>query len=451
MPRLPAQAPSARPKPVGKRLRRGARLGKYRITRKLGHGAFASVFAAQDTIEGIKVALKIPHPEMLSEAVLADFYREVRLAARLEHPNILPLKNADFINERFVAVTALGQETLGERLTRRIATAKALDFAEQALSAVAFAHEEGIIHCDIKPENFIIFDGDRLRLTDFGIAKVTAQTIHASGSGTLGYYAPEQAMGKPSRRSDVFALGLLIYRILSGWLPEWPFEWPTHGYRRLVGKAGTPVAEVLQRAISLEPRRRFASAGAMLRAFRSARRRARGVNASNGSNSRAAKADPAWRAVKLREFARLHGKKLAARHTCERCRAPMSEAMRTCPWCGTDRPTHTGPTTFPRQCPRCHRGMKLDWLYCPWCYGPGFEPETKRRYPDRRYNSRCDNPACSRRELMPFMRYCPWCRRKVRRGWKIQGEKTHCARCGWGVIPEFWNCCPWCAAKIKKP
>lgn len=436
---------------AGRRLRRGQRLGKYKILRRLGEGGFATVYAAHDTIEGVRVALKVPHPSLVTSEVLDDFYREVRLAARMVHPNILSLKNADFIEGRFVAVTALGDETLGERLTRRIATTKALDFAEQATSAVAFAHDEGVIHCDIKPENFIVFDGDVLRLTDFGIAKVALQTVHASGSGTLGYIAPEQAMGKPSRRSDVFSLGLVIYRMLSGQLPEWPFDWPPVGHRKLRRKVGDPVVEVLARAISLEPRRRFADAGKMLTAFRRAKRRSLKSPAANRPRLRDGKRSPAWRTVQRREFTRHHGKALETRHTCPRCSGPVAEAMTTCPWCGADRAKHRGETTFPAQCPRCRRGMKLDWRYCPWCYGSGFESHGDRAYPDRRYSARCANPSCSRKSLMPFMRYCPWCRRKVRKAWKIPGEKATCRKCRWGVAAGFWHYCPWCRASLDKP
>jgi serine/threonine-protein kinase len=416
----------------------------------LGEGGFAAVYAAQDTIEGVQVALKIPHPSLVTVEILDDFYREVRLAAGLAHPNILALKNADFIEGKFVAVTALGDETLGERLTRRIATAKALDFAEQALSAVAFAHEEGVIHCDIKPENFIIFDGQVLRLTDFGLAKVALQTVHASGSGTLGYIAPEQAMGKPSRRSDVFSLGLVIYRMLSGQLPEWPFAWPAAGHRKIQRKAGAAIVEVLAKAISLEPRRRFADAGKMLAAFSRARRKSLKSSVESRSPSRRGNAEPAWPKVQRREFMKLYGRTLATRHTCQSCSGPVAEAMSTCPWCGADRTLHRGETSFPAQCPRCHRGMKLDWRYCPWCYGPGFESHGKRSYSDRRYSARCANRSCSRKDLMPFMRYCPWCRRKVRKAWKIPGERSSCRECGWGVLPGFWHCCPWCASSIKK-
>ncbi len=431
--------------------RRGHRLGKYKIIRRLGEGGFARVYAAQDTIEGVRVALKVPYGSLLTREVLDSFRAEVRLAARLDHPNILSLKTADFINGHFVAVTALGEETLGERLTRRLATAKALNFAEQALAAVSFAHDQGVIHCDIKPENFILFNGNEVRLTDFGIAKIAMQTVHASGSGTVGYVAPEQAMGKPSRRSDVFSLGLVIYKTLSGCLPEWPFDWPPRGHRRLRRKVGDPTLKVLERALAIDPRRRFADGNAMLLAFQRARRR----SASSARRKRTVRSPnpsrPAWQSVQKREFKRRFGKQLEPRYSCTRCKGPVSEPMTHCPWCGTDRKSHRSETTFPVHCPRCNRGMKLDWRFCPWCYGSGFESDGNREYSDRRYQSKCANRACDRKDLMLFMRYCPWCHQKVRKPWRLAGTREACPKCHWGIASEFWSFCPWCGRPVRKP
>src|SRR5215213_788603 len=98
-----------------KTLRAKQKLGKYTIERKLGEGGFAVVYQAKDEIEGIRVALKIPHAHLLTGSALEDFRREVRMVAQLEHPNILPLKTAQFINDYFVIVSGLGIETLDDR------------------------------------------------------------------------------------------------------------------------------------------------------------------------------------------------------------------------------------------------------------------------------------------------------------------------------------------------
>ena len=187
------------------------RFGKYVIEKKLGEGGFAVVYQARDTIEGIRVALKVPYDHLVTEATLDTFRREVRLAARLEHPHIQPLKHADFVEGNFVIVTSLGSGTLEERLTKRLSTKLALNFAGQMLDAVAFAHEHKIIHRDLKPDNLLLFPENQLRLTDFGIARVAHKTLKGSGAGTIGYVAPEQAMGQPSFRSDVFSFGLIMH------------------------------------------------------------------------------------------------------------------------------------------------------------------------------------------------------------------------------------------------
>jgi eukaryotic-like serine/threonine-protein kinase len=255
-------------------LRPRQKLGKYRIERRLGVGGFAYVYQAMDTIEGIRVALKVPRSQHLSEEIMNDFRNEVRLTAKLDHPNILPLKDASFIEDHFVIVFQLGERTLADRLRSRLSLVVALDYAQQMLDAVSYAHRLNIIHCDIKPENFIVFPNNRLRLTDFGIAKVAQRTIKGSGSGSVGYMAPEQAMGRPSLKSDVFSLGLILCRMLSGQWPEWPFLWPPPGYERLKHKAHPDLIEFLRRAIEPSPRKRFRDAEQMLNAFRRVRPRA---------------------------------------------------------------------------------------------------------------------------------------------------------------------------------
>jgi serine/threonine-protein kinase len=192
------------------------KLGKYRIERRLGAGGFAAVYQAMDTVQGIRVAIKVPHARYTTEAVLADFRKEIRTTAPLEHDNILPIKDASIIDDRLVVVFPLGDETLQQRMRRRICLETAMDMAEQILRATAMAHSHHVIHCDIKPENVIVFAGNRVRLADFGIAKVSQRTVQGGGTGTVGYMAPEQAMGKPSFRSDVFSIGLIVWRLMSG-------------------------------------------------------------------------------------------------------------------------------------------------------------------------------------------------------------------------------------------
>ena len=427
-------------------LRSGQKLGKYRIRRRLARGGFGDVYEAHDTIEGIGVALKIPRGPVDDET-LSDFRREARLAARLEHPNVLPLKNADIIDGTFVIAYPLGDGTLHDRLGRRMSLRAILDFAEQVLAALAHAHEHRIIHCDIKPENLILFDEDLLRLTDFGIAKVAMRTVVGSASGSLGYMAPEQAMGRPSARSDVFSAGLLIYQMLTGELPEWPFEWPPPGFSR-VRRHSPELVAFLRRALEVDARRRFRDAAHMYTAFRRIKNKAINYAARrrNGKRNGTGQTRRDWREIRLRQFKKRFGRALKLDHECAGCHQPLDERMRACPWCGTSPVEAVGESSFPAECPRCHRGVKLDWHYCAWCYGAKIGPIAKRTFSDRRYAGRCSNTSCKRRVLMPFSKYCPWCRAKVTKVWSLAGSTEKCGRCDQRIARGFWPFCAWCGA-----
>jgi serine/threonine-protein kinase len=429
----------------GPLLKARQKLGKYRIERRLSEGPIASVYEALDTIHGVRVALKIPHASSMSDFFLQDFKREARLAHRLEHPNILPIRDASFIDGRFVIAMPLGEGPLSGRMRRRLGTDAALQLVEQALAGVAHAHAARIIHCDIKPDNFILFPNNRLKLTDFGFSKVAQHTLKASGSGTVGYIAPEQALGRPKFQSDVFSLGLVIYELLSGHLPEWPYDWPLPEAKRVRSRHGSKLVEWLHRAIQVRPENRFKNAVSMYREFKRLRNGAgKKKRAPNGSAD-----DPElWQKVLFRQFQRKYRKVLDTRFECRHCTGPIAETMQSCPWCGSHSPRPRGECRGPAQCPRCERAVKLDWHYCPSCYGPGFESETTRRFSDKRYSARCQNEKC-RGLLMPFMRYCPWCRAKTKRPWKLAGSASRCPHCRWGVDTRFWHYCPWCTKALE--
>jgi serine/threonine-protein kinase len=424
------------------------RLGKYRIEGRLGEGGFAAVYRAYDTIEGIDVALKVPHAQHLSSETMDTFRKEARLVAGLDHPSILHLKNASFIDQLFVIAYPLGKETLDDRMRRRMSFATALGYVDQMLEAVAYAHQCRIIHCDIKPENFILFGDDRLRLTDFGISRLAlaTRTIHGSGDGTVGYLAPEQAMGRPSFRSDVFSLGLVIYRLFSGGLPAWPFDWPPAGYARLRASVHPDLILLLRRALEVDARKRPADAVQMAAAYHRMRTKVAAF-ATRRRNRRAGR-EPAkdWRSVRIGEFRRLYRGVHALRGACRKCSGPLAETMAWCPWCGVQATTWREDTRFPSRCRRCWRGMKKDWRFCPWCYGPSYETDG-RSYSDQRYSARCSGKRCSRKLLMPWMRYCPWCNTKVRRKWSGSERDGKCRRCGWGVAKAFWGFCAWCGRR----
>ena len=428
-------------------LRARQKLGKYRILGRIASGPLADVYKAADTIHRTRVALKIPKSD--NNTSHEDFLREVQIATRLNHPNILQVQDASFINDHFVIAMALGTESLADRIERRMSTARAFDIADQALAALAHAHEKKIIHCDIKPENFILFPGNKLKLADFGFAKISLRTLKASGSGTIDYIAPEQAMGRPKFQSDVFSLGLVLYRLFSGKLPEWPFKWPMAGYDRLQARVPEEFSAMLKKSMQLDPADRYRNAAEMYAVFKKIKRQQKRSARTVASKRKAQKSSGAWRRMQWREFQQQFKAELDTGHHCRRCDGPVAESMQACPWCGTDHPTRRAETHMPAICPRCERGVKKDWRYCAWCYGAGFEVETTRRYPDKRYTGRCENKKC-REPIMPFMRYCPWCRSKIKKGWKLKTSRHRCPSCNWGVVTDYWNFCAWCNESVEK-
>ena len=114
-------------------------------------GGFGDVYSAYDTVEGIRVALKVPLEGSVDRATLDLFRREVRVVAKLDHPNILPIKTAGMIDGTFTIVTPLGKESFADRLKRRFARQTSLGYIEQLLEALAYAHRRKIAHLDVKP------------------------------------------------------------------------------------------------------------------------------------------------------------------------------------------------------------------------------------------------------------------------------------------------------------
>lgn len=242
-------------------MRRGENLGKYKIRRRIASGAFATVYEAWDLVLDIPVALKIPKHEDDNDLVL----EEIRHVMDLEHKNVLPILNADYVGTTLIVATPLGRESLREQLLRGVDTDSALSYASQFLSGLAHAHERGLIHRDVKPENLIVFADGRVRLCDFGLA-TPQHRVSSGNSGTVGYLAPEQAHGRPTTASDVFAAALVIHELLTGQLPTWPFERPIPGHETVADH--TPfLVDVLDKALAVDERERYHDAGEFLTAF----------------------------------------------------------------------------------------------------------------------------------------------------------------------------------------
>lgn len=221
----------------------GKSLGRYHLIEKLGEGGMAVVYKALDTTLERYVAIKVilPYQEH-SEKFLTRFKREARALAKLSHPNILKVFDyGEFENQPFLAMEYIPGDTLKEALKGKpIPWQKAAQILASVARALEAAHANGIIHRDIKPSNILMPIGHDPMLSDFGIAKLIGgdeETADLTGSGvgigTPDYMAPEQGIGKADERSDIYALGVVFYQMVTGRLPF---------------KADTPMAVMLKKS-----------------------------------------------------------------------------------------------------------------------------------------------------------------------------------------------------------
>ena len=429
-------------------LRRGSRLGKYRLERRLGSGAFAEVWAARDSIEQRKVALKISLSAVVEQYGRADLEREARIASHLQHPNVVALRNADWIGGRFVIATDLARSHLGDYAGARRSGGVALRVVRDVASGLAYAHSRRLMHRDVKPENVLIFADGHAALADFGVsrhARDAARTL--TEAGTLGYMAPEQAYGRPTLSSDVFSLGVIAYELLTGKLLTWPFDWPPDGYPRFEAKVPEAFRPVLRRACEFEPTRRYADAVA----FRLALEAVFALEARTPRRPprrRPVLPSPSPLAVQADLFRRRHGVRLGMRYECHRCSGPVAEEMAYCPWCGSGENSFAELTRAPLICPSCERGVLSEWTACPWCFPGRFEGNGRPPRADARAVRRCSRRGCPG-QLRPFMRYCPICKQKPARVWSHPDLPDRCPRCRWPVSRVFWRFCAWCGRRER--
>ena len=268
----------------------GTRLGRYEIRSKLGEGGMGEVYRAHDPKMNREVAIKVlPAAASADKDRLARFEQEAQAAGALNHPNILAVYDLGAHDSSpYIVSELLEGESLRERLNDgSVAHRKAIDYALQIAHGLSAAHEKGIVHRDLKPDNLFITNDDRVKILDFGVAKLAApdnnlsqteivtRRVHTNPGtvvGTVGYMSPEQVRGKQiDHRSDIFSLGAVLYEMLSGQrafhkdsavetlnaiLKEEPTELLTT--TRTVAPA---LERVVWHCLEKSPERRFQSAG----------------------------------------------------------------------------------------------------------------------------------------------------------------------------------------------
>ncbi|HYF33855.1 MAG TPA: serine/threonine-protein kinase, partial [Prosthecobacter sp.] len=243
----------------------------------IDRGGMGAVYSARQKSLDRRVAIKILPPELGQDDNFVDrFHQEARLLAKLQHPNIVTVY--DFgstpAGHLFIVMEHVqGKSLLALMKEKAIGPLRSIEIACQVCDALQFAHEHGIVHRDIKPTNILVDDRGKVRVADFGLAKLagsnlvhitTARTQAGRAIGTPGYAAPEQRRAEPAVdcRADIFSLGVTLYEMLTGHTPVGVFESPSR-------KAGTPPAldRVVLRALQERPELRYQSAAQMKKAI----------------------------------------------------------------------------------------------------------------------------------------------------------------------------------------
>lgn len=259
---------------------RGFLMGKYCFRRPLGRGGMGAVFEAEHTVLGTRVAIKVlPIDRNDAENSVSRFVAEARAAAKLNHPNLLRVHDCDvFEGRRFMVMDLVEGSNLGELVERNgpLSYRNAIDLLRQAAAGLEFAHENGVVHRDVKPHNFMVDKKGQLKVADLGLAlfQVDSPDRHTQDGnssilGTVDYVAPEQAWDsrKVDRRADIYSLGCTLYFMLTG---RPPFATGTLAQRlakhqtaqavplqQIRKDCPAPIAQMCARMMAKKPAERF--------------------------------------------------------------------------------------------------------------------------------------------------------------------------------------------------
>lgn len=261
-------------------------LGSYRLAERIGKGGMGEVYRAQHLKLGREAAIKILPVNLASEQdFLKRFEREAASAASLEHPNILAVwEYGEDNGSPYLVMPFIRNGTLKERLgATPIGQQQIIQYLTQMADALDYAHERGIVHRDVKPANMLVDSRGRLFLSDFGIAKVLegseGLTKTGVGVGTPEYMAPEQAQGRADSRSDLYALGVILYQMLAGQAPykgssavevlmkHMQEPLPVVPLRSVQPPVPPGIEAVLQKALAKNPNERFQTGRALVEAL----------------------------------------------------------------------------------------------------------------------------------------------------------------------------------------
>jgi len=260
-------------------LRAGDKLDHYLIENLVERSGMASIFRATDERTGSRVAIKVPHPEMEADPVFFErFNREQEIGQKLDHPGVMKVFANDHHSQHYMVMEWVEGRLLRQLMNeqKKLPAERAIKIALQVASAIEYIHAHGVVHRDLKPENIMVDANDHIKLIDFGIAANVGsrRLTFAKFSATMGtpdYISPEQVKGKRGdARSDIYALGVMLYEMLTG---KVPFTGP-NGFvimnDRLLNNPVPPreidpaispqLQEIIYRAMERDPNKRYPNA-----------------------------------------------------------------------------------------------------------------------------------------------------------------------------------------------
>ncbi len=260
-------------------LESGDSLDHYRIEATIARGGMSTLYRATDLKTGATVAVKVPHPEMEADPVLFErFKREEEIGQLLDHPGVVKTYNGEDRSRAYMVIEWVNGRLLRALMqeNEKLPVARAVKITLGICDALDYMHKRGIVHRDLKPENVMVDDNDNIKLVDFGIAmkedarRLTFVNLSAT-LGTPDYISPEQVKGqRGDQRSDIYAVGIMLYEMLTGRVPfVGPNPLAAMNERLLIDppsprqfnpEISPELEEILYRALERDPRHRYANA-----------------------------------------------------------------------------------------------------------------------------------------------------------------------------------------------
>jgi serine/threonine protein kinase len=239
---------------------------RYVIERPIGRGGMGTVYVARDTVLDREVAIKVSNAPTPGAGIDARLRQEARMLARLEHPGIVPVHDAGLLSDGrlFYVMKLVRGETLTAHLARLQGEAAVLGVFERVTETMAFAHEAGVVHRDLKPSNVMVGRFGEVLVLDWGVAEVMAGGAPGGTRvGTPGFMSPEQARGEAAigAASDVFALGALLFWMLTGDMPPAAHDESTNRLRSAARRPPRRLTAIVLKCLSTEASDRYAHAG----------------------------------------------------------------------------------------------------------------------------------------------------------------------------------------------